>query len=115
MENLKQFNVKLPAWLIAAVQRYISDMLEENTKKIPTSEVVGQALFYYLGPFNSLSWKQAVWKAKVDKAQVKLNKVIDGKDALVKLSSEDIAEIIRQLRDSVEEGEIWATTSSQQS
>lgn len=99
----RQFNVKLPSSLITAVKRRILQLYEEEAKKISTSDVVGRAILYYLGPFDSLGVDQAVWKAKVEKARVKVDKVIDGESFTVELSSEDVAAIFRQIRDSFEE------------
>jgi len=98
----KQFNVKLPPALILAVKKYVLQQAEDRAKKITQSEVAGQALFYWLGPFGGLGMDEAMRKARVEKAKVEIEKEIGGKDIVIQLSSEDIAEIFRQIRDAVE-------------
>ena len=98
----EQFNVKLPSKLILAIKKYVLKSEEERAKKIKQSDVALQAFFYWLGPFGELGMDQALWKARIDKAKLEIEKEIGGKDIVVQLSSEDLAEIFRQIRDAIE-------------
>jgi hypothetical protein len=76
--------------------------LEALAKKVPTGEVVGQALVFWLGPFETSSMHDSVFKAKVEAARPMLQKEIEGKPVEIALTAEDVADLIRQLRVAVE-------------
>jgi len=101
-QELKQFNVQLSPKIIAAVHRHISNRLEVLAKKIPTGEVVGQALVFWLGPFETSGIHDSVFKAKVEAAKPMLQKEIEGKPVEIALTAKDVTDLIRQLRDAVE-------------
>jgi hypothetical protein len=101
-QQLKQFNVQLPAWMIAAVHKRVSEILAQTAEKIPTGEIVGQALVFWLGPFETSNIKDAVFKAKIEAARPMLQKEIEGKSVEITLTSKDVADLIRQLRKAVE-------------
>lgn len=113
-QELVQKNVKLPAPLLAAYERYKAAELEKTAKRIKDTEIIGPAIFHWLNPYEDLSFAQARWKAKIEKAEIILRKRIAGKDVEIELTPQDIALVFQKLRE-IEVGDAYWTGEKQQS
>jgi hypothetical protein len=102
--------VPLPPALVAAIKRRQAEILEETAKAIKNQDVGLQAFALWL-TVDGLGLKEAVQRAKVEKAKVLMESNFQDKPFVITIAGEDAAEVFKALREAVMGEKQWIPSS----
>jgi hypothetical protein len=106
----QQFNVMLPPELLAAIKMKQAQVLQDTAKRIKNQEVVFQGLVLWLC-VDGLGLKEAMQRAKVEKAKVIMESTFQGKAFEIVMTGEDVVVAFKSLRDAVVGDKQWISPS----